>query len=315
MVRSLSVACYGRQFDANRKNTTDLFLRADTKLTWRYWGTDDGLYLVTVLALYFNIISEENYSMNLIAIIVGTMLGAALPVMYFRLIYIKRLEANWLAQRLQLESQINARVPAADLEALQADHARHLEKISAAHAAALHQSESALSDYQHQAAAERQDLEQRIGTLESEISGIHANTETCQAGLKKDVAGLLTLLSTLHRWDDEMSKLMQQNTYMQKQNQEFAGIIGQTVILALNAAIEAARAGEAGRGFAVVADEVRMLATRAEGFSANYRESLHKNDMVTTATFQDIQASGKMILTAVHALDGKLGKLDSVNRN
>ncbi|HEY4492982.1 MAG TPA: chemotaxis protein, partial [Acidobacteriota bacterium] len=71
--------------------------------------------------------------------------------------------------------------------------------------------------------------------------------------------------------------------------------------------------GEAGRGFAVVADEVRSLATRAEGFSANYRDSLYKNDLVTTATFQDIQASGKMILTAVHALDSRLNKLDALS--
>jgi hypothetical protein len=248
--------------------------------------------------------------MILIAIVAGLVFGVGLTTLYFRANYVKRLEAKWQAERAQLESQISARVPASDLDDLRSEHNHLLDQVNAEHAAQLQASATALSEFRQQADESRQGLEQRIGELENIISQHHTNTESCKLGLQKDVSGLLTLLSTLHRWDDEMSKLMQQNQYMQKQNQEFGGIISQTVILALNAAIEAARAGEAGRGFAVVADEVRVLATRAEGFSANYRDSLHKNDMVTTATFQDIQASGKMILTAVHALDAKLCKLD-----
>lgn len=253
--------------------------------------------------------------MSLFAILTGILVAAALPTFYFRFVYMKQREVNWLDQRLQLESQVNSMIPASALDALRADHYRHLETVNAANAAAQRQSETELHECQQQADIEQQALELRIGELKSENTRILCNTDSCQADLKKDVAGLLTLLSTLHRWDDEMSKLMQQNTSMQKQNQEFSSIITQTVILALNAAIEAARAGEAGRGFAVVADEVRMLATRAEEFSTSYRESLRKNDMVTTVTFQDIQASGKMILTAVHALDGKLLRLDLTNKN
>jgi len=70
----------------------------------------------------------------------------------------------------------------------------------------------------------------------------------------------------------------------------------------LNAAIEAARAGEQGRGFAVVADEVRTLATRSENLSADYRENLNKNDLLTTSTFQDIQAGGRMIETSIKTI-------------
>ena len=106
-----------------------------------------------------------------------------------------------------------------------------------------------------------------------------------------------------------MTMLMQHNMYMLNQNSEFSVIVKKTVLLALNAAIEAAHAGEAGRGFAVVADEVRLLATRAESFSSNYRDSICKSDLVTTSTFQDIQASGKMIFAAVHAIDSALSKL------
>jgi methyl-accepting chemotaxis protein len=248
--------------------------------------------------------------MSLIAIIGGTVLGIVLTSLFYRLVYVKRLQTNWLAERQQMQCQLSTMVAATELEALRVDHQRQLAALEAGHAEQLQASQLSLRESQQALEATQQEMDQRVNALTSEFSAYQSNMETCKSGLHKDVTGLLTLLNTLHRWDDEMTKLMQQNQYMQKQNQEFAGIISQTVILALNAAIEAARAGEAGRGFAVVADEVRTLATRAEGFSANYRESLHKNDMVTTATFQDIQASGKMILGAVHALDSKLSKLD-----
>ena len=248
--------------------------------------------------------------MSLITIIGGMVLGAVLASLYYRLVIVKRLQANQLAERQQMQHQLSEMVVATELENLHVVHQHQLEELEAVHSEQLQTSQISLRESQQVLEATRQAMDQRINAMTSEFSEYQANMETCKAGLHKDVTGLLTLLNTLHRWDDEMTKLMQQNHYMQKQNQEFAGIISQTVILALNAAIEAARAGEAGRGFAVVADEVRTLATRAEGFSANYRESLHKNDMVTTATFQDIQASGKMILGAVHALDAKLSKLD-----
>nr|WP_255375041.1 MULTISPECIES: methyl-accepting chemotaxis protein [unclassified Oleiphilus] len=94
---------------------------------------------------------------------------------------------------------------------------------------------------------------------------------------------------------------MEHNAEMHHQNQEFFNIVKQIVILALNAAIEAARAGEHGKGFAVVADEVRSLAMRSQELSESYKENLNKNDFLTTTTFQDIQAGGKMILTDVSA--------------
>jgi methyl-accepting chemotaxis protein len=72
--------------------------------------------------------------------------------------------------------------------------------------------------------------------------------------------------------------------------------------VALNASIEAARAGEQGKGFAVVASEVRTLANRAEALSTDYRNNLYKNDLITTTTFQDLQAGGKMIIAALTEL-------------
>lgn len=252
----------------------------------------------------------EETKMSLIAIIGGMVLGAVITSLFYRQVFVKRLQMSWLAERQQMQHQLSEMVVATELEDLRAVHQHQVQELEAVHAEQQQASQLSIRESQQALEAARQEMDQRINALTSEFSEYQTSMETCKSGLHKDVTGLLTLLNTLHRWDDEMTKLMQQNHYMQKQNQEFAGIISQTVILALNAAIEAARAGEAGRGFAVVADEVRTLATRAEGFSANYRESLHKNDMVTTATFQDIQASGKMILGAVHALDAKLSKLD-----
>ena len=104
---------------------------------------------------------------------------------------------------------------------------------------------------------------------------------------------------------------MVQNREMHKQNQEFASIVKHVVILSLNAAIEAARAGESWRGFAVVADEVRTLAFRSESLSKEYSKSLHKNDLTTTATFQEIQADGKMITAAISSVEATIGQLKS----
>ncbi|MFY7942838.1 MAG: chemotaxis protein, partial [Burkholderiaceae bacterium] len=55
--------------------------------------------------------------------------------------------------------------------------------------------------------------------------------------------------------------------------------------------------------FNVVADEMRGLAARAEKLSKDYRDSLYANDLITTTTFQDLQASGKMIMGSVIGLD------------
>jgi hypothetical protein len=119
------------------------------------------------------------------------------------------------------------------------------------------------------------------------------------------------LALTFEHWHDEMNSLMVQNREMHKQNNEFASIVKHVVILSLNAAIEAARAGESGRGFAVVADEVRTLAFRSETLSKDYSNSLHKNDLTTTATFQEMQADGKMILSAISGLEATVAQLDA----
>jgi len=141
--------------------------------------------------------------------------------------------------------------------------------------------------------------EERINDLLNQHQEEKGNLSNQLNQVKKDLADLADLLVTFERWHESLTQLMLHNAEMHKQNQEFFNIVKQIVILALNAAIEAARAGEHGRGFAVVADEVRNLAMRSQELSESYKENLNKNDFLTTATFQDIQAGGKMILTDV----------------
>jgi methyl-accepting chemotaxis protein len=117
------------------------------------------------------------------------------------------------------------------------------------------------------------------------------------------IGHLLGVTKTFERWHDDMNVLIRHNRAMHAKNDEFAQIVKQVVIVALNASIEAARAGIHGRGFAVVATEVRTLAGRAEALSKDYRDNLYENDLITTATFQDLQAGGKMIVGAVTGLE------------
>lgn len=224
-------------------------------------------------------------------------------------LYVRKRNAALLLQLNGLQNELVGKIPATQLAEANQHAEKNLQELN--------------SDFQDQIGLlrkEKDQLEQtqgeihashamQIETLERKVAQQNASVEEVKQQLKKDIGDLLQLLSTINRWDDQMATLMQHNGHMRKKNQEFSGIVKQIIILALNASIEAARAGEAGRGFAVVADEVKTLATRSGGLSDNYKDNLHKNDLITTATFQDIQASGKMILTAIHSLDAKLEKL------
>ena len=121
--------------------------------------------------------------------------------------------------------------------------------------------------------------------------------------LGDEISTLHGLAKTFERWHADMNILIAHNREMHTKNDEFSTLVRQVVIVTLNASIEAARAGELGRGFAVVADEMRTLATRAASLSKDYRDNLYANDLITTTTFQDLQAGGKMIMGSVIGLD------------
>ncbi|MFA6609028.1 MAG: methyl-accepting chemotaxis protein [Candidatus Paceibacterota bacterium] len=133
--------------------------------------------------------------------------------------------------------------------------------------------------------------------------------------LANEISQVNRFAEVFERWHTDMSSLMTQNLEMRQQNDKFSMIVQAIVILSLNAAIEAARAGENGRGFSVVAAEVRKLANDSEELSKDYGKNLYKNDLITTATFQDIQAGGKMITSALVGIDVTCKNLmSSLNR-
>ncbi len=189
----------------------------------------------------------------------------------------------------QLEQQLQQQI-----EQLQQEK-NHLEQQCA-------ETQAQLQAQQH---VEEQSKERYI-LLEKEIEKEHQYLIDQFSYLNIEVEQLLNLEVTFKRWHEEMTILMQHNAHMRKQNQDFAKIVSQVVVLSLNAAIEAARAGEHGRGFAIVANEVRALADRSENLSKDYKDSLSKNDMITTTTFQDIQATGRMIMTVISGLNSNI---------
>ena len=120
--------------------------------------------------------------------------------------------------------------------------------------------------------------------------------------VESGVQHLLGAVKTFERWHADMNILIKHNRNMHEMNEDFASIVKQMVVVTLNASIEAAKAGDQGRGFAEVAKELRSLATRAENLSNDYRRNLYENDLITTITFQDLQAGGKMIVGSVVGL-------------
>lgn len=164
-----------------------------------------------------------------------------------------------------------------------------------------HQAE--LNAQQDRATAERQRwFDQQSEVHRAQLTRLRSDFATEHATLKQDIDSLLGIVRIVERWHDELQGILANNRHLKAQNEEFARIVKNVVMLALNAAIEAARAGEHGRGFAVVADGVRALALNSAEVARQYQQNLDKNDLITTTTFQDMQASGNLIRTAVFGL-------------
>ncbi|MFL9927212.1 methyl-accepting chemotaxis protein [Herbaspirillum lusitanum] len=209
----------------------------------------------------------------------------------------------WLLQMRRLKARLARMIDLEQVEILK----RNVQLTLEAQQANLEQQQLELYRERHESDQElarmRSENEQVVTRLSSQNSESMARIlQNCDAS-QETIGNLLGLMRTFERWHDDMNVLITHNREMHRKNDEFSLIVNQVVIVALNASIEAARAGAHGRGFAVVASEVRDLAHRAEKLSKSYRSNLYQNDLITTTTFQDLQAGGKMIIGAIIGLD------------
>jgi len=222
-----------------------------------------------------------------------------------------------------LRSELSGRVKELEVLSLRPDetHLEHLlskerERLDQAHErqvaelleANAQQMSEAITSAEARCQAELDvGLQTAAETLRSALNGVDA-----QFGrLKSDAESLLGVVSMLERWHEEIQAILDNNKDLKRKNREFKSINQNVVMLALNAAIEAARAGEYGRGFAVVADGVRELAMTSTKLAGEYQQYLDMNDLVTTTTFQDMQASGNVIRTTVSNLNSICDRIRS----
>lgn len=224
------------------------------------------------------------------------------PIIYIFLGCVVGVGAMWWRVH-QLQKTMADMVPAEQAATVQRDLQRSMQEL-----------EQRIEAYQELLAQEadagrtqlqrlQEEQEMALRQLGDQSSATKVRTMGSCDALAHAIDKLLGLAKTFERWHDDMSALITHNREMHNKNDEFSSIVRQVVIVTLNASIEAARAGEQGRGFAVVANEMRELASRAEALSKDYRTNLFENDLITTTTFQDLQAGGKMIIGSVIGLD------------
>ena len=244
-------------------------------------------------------------TLSLLALLV--MAAIAFWVLYNR----QRKSIAQLQQQLRdSEHQQRSMVSAATLESLREESAQTLEQLRQSLMAEARQQHEESQQQMDQLGGLQRDLERELADCQGSRQRSVAEMKEKMERLRTAVQELLDITTTIERWHDGMNGIMVHNKIMQKQIGDFKNIVGQIAILSLNAAIEAARAGESGRGFAVVADEVRKLSTSAQSLNEDYRTNLDKNALIATLAFQDIQAGGNMIITAVHGVQSQISSLD-----
>jgi hypothetical protein len=129
------------------------------------------------------------------------------------------------------------------------------------------------------------------------------------AGMEADIGSLEGLSELTERWHDQMRVVLKNNAQLKDQLESFEVLFKNFNVVAINASISAAKAGEAGKGFAVVAKFVRELAAQTALEASTYMKLVDHNSLITVRTFQEIQASGSLIKTAMFSLRSGLDRL------
>ena len=144
---------------------------------------------------------------------------------------------------------------------------------------------------------------------DTSVADGQAGLQARAGALAAEVAELKSLAEAFERWHQDMIGLTGCNRTLHGKGEDLVAVARSLIMVSLNAAIEAAHAGESARGFVVVAAEVRNLAVQAQKLAAELRDGLHKSNLMTAATFQDIQAGGKMMMAAVSGLAASVSRL------
>jgi hypothetical protein len=244
-------------------------------------------------------------------------LGLGGGCLYYRLLVARRAGAFALAARDRSVAELSLRPP---VEEMQAERASFEARIAALESRMEEQSRTHAQAFAASEAAARKAFQDGVARAavdaRANLENLRARLNADHTALSGEAGALLGIVETIVRWHDEMQVILVNNQEVKRQNLKFEGVVRQIGLLALNASIEAARAGEAGRGFAVVAESVRKLASQSQELAGEFRDILAKNDLLTTTTFQDLQASGNMIRTALFGLNAVSDKcrktLDSV---
>jgi methyl-accepting chemotaxis protein/putative methionine-R-sulfoxide reductase with GAF domain len=131
-----------------------------------------------------------------------------------------------------------------------------------------------------------------------------SDARVVRAATEQAMAQLTSAAAIVQQGSEQVSRLQDISSAVQKFGQTITSLADQTGLLALNAAVEAARAGAHGRGFAVVAQEIRALADR----SASEAEGMDR-------AVRDIRATLEKAVALMQRTRGEVLSVAEASRN
>jgi len=139
-----------------------------------------------------------------------------------------------------------------------------------------------------------------------------SDARVVRGATEQAMAQLTSAAAIVQQGSEQVSRLQDISSAVQKFGQTITSLADQTGLLALNAAVEAARAGPHGRGFAVVAQEIRALADRsgaeAEGMDRAVRDIRATLDRAVAL----MQRTRNEVLSVAEASSNWVDELDRI---